>query len=227
MTVNKHIVVPPLFQRHRALPPSVKWSMLDKKRRTSLGATGSVVWNRDLWSPASRLPCTQAGVCFQTGGLEAFKRLICSASLISKLEQKTDWPHFLPLTLKFWTFGEGGDQRGVFPRCSVPSWGSALALEKMGPRVGGRETRSGHGWGFEPVWDHIECFALLPLKSTRQVRVTSSYFLSFFILPQDRIVSHISKTSKMAFQLLVFIDSLNFRKDHSGPFSLIMKTKGQ
>lgn len=43
----------------------------------------------------------------------------------------------------------------------------------------------------------------------------------------DRIVSHISKTSKMAFQLLVFIDSLNFRKDHSGPFSLIMKTRGQ
>lgn len=33
--------------------------------------------------------------------------------------------------------------------------------------------------------------------------------------------------SKMAFQLLVFIDSLNFRKDHSGPFSLIMKTRGQ
>lgn len=48
-----------------------------------------------------------------------------------------------------------------------------------------------------------------------------------FFLPQDRIISHISKTSKMAFQLLVFIDSLNFRKDHSGPFSLIMKTRGQ
>lgn len=49
----------------------------------------------------------------------------------------------------------------------------------------------------------------------------------FFFLPQDRIISHISKTSKMAFQLLVFIDSLNFRKDQSGPFSLIMKTRGQ
>lgn len=51
--------------------------------------------------------------------------------------------------------------------------------------------------------------------------------VSFYFLPQDRIVSHMSKTSKMAFQLLVFIDSLNFPKDHAGPFSLIMKTRGQ
>lgn len=49
--------------------------------------------------------------------------------------------------------------------------------------------------------------------------------LFFFLV--TRQISHISKMSKMAFQLLVFIDSLNFRKDHSGPFSLIMKTRGQ
>lgn len=66
----------------------------------------------------------------------------------------------------------------------------------------------------------------LPLEGTQGVRVISDLaFLCFHFATRQNCTA-ISRTSKMAFQLLVFIDSLNFRKDHSGPFSLIMKTRG-
>lgn len=73
------------------------------------------------------------------------------------------------------------------------------------------------------------CTALVESLTLETMLCKRGFASEFFSLhfATDRIVSHISKTSKMAFQLLVFIDSLNFRKDHSGPFSLIMKTRGQ
>lgn len=104
-------------------------------------------------------------------------------------------------------------------------------------RGGARGGGGGQGWrggGLQGSWGQVGPSGIVPVassaahvKGTQWAGVISNLVLLFFHLPQDRIVSHISKTSKMAFQLLVFIDSLNFRKDHSGPFSLIMKTGGQ
>lgn len=109
-------------------------------------------------------------------------------------------------------------------------------LEQGSPRVGreGLQVAPGRpGVGGTPGGprEGVSPFGITPSALPFERRSVGSGCLhrgfSLSISPQDRIVSHISKTSKMAFQLLVFIDSLNFRKDRSGSFSLIMKTRGQ
>lgn len=58
-----------------------------------------VVWNQASCQLGPQSALSAGGRLCQARGSEALEKLIHSTSLTFELEQKSDWPYFLPLTV--------------------------------------------------------------------------------------------------------------------------------